>query len=213
LADSAAIRSARYRAKHRDERNAESSTWWAEHGEKYREENREKFRLAAAKYREANKERVNARSKAWREANSERQREFEINYRKSNPEKRKASCAAYRAKPGIIEKEREARKIWASKNKIHLAAESANRRAQKKRAGGFYSAADIAALKKSQKSKCAYSWCKKSLQGGFHVDHIKPLSLGGSNEPRNLQLLCPNCNLRKNAKDPVTFAQENGLLI
>ncbi|MGO9838526.1 MAG: HNH endonuclease [Polyangiaceae bacterium] len=34
---------------------------------------------------------------------------------------------------------------------------------------------------------------------GYHVDHIVPLDLGGTNDPTNLQLLCAACNLVKGA--------------
>ena len=33
-----------------------------------------------------------------------------------------------------------------------------------------------------------------------HVDHIKPLAHGGSNDITNFQALCPKCNLSKSAK-------------
>ena len=32
------------------------------------------------------------------------------------------------------------------------------------------------------------------------IDHIKPVSLGGTNESRNLTVLCKSCNSRKGAK-------------
>jgi len=34
----------------------------------------------------------------------------------------------------------------------------------------------------------------------MEVDHIKPLSKGGTDQPSNLQLLCPTCNRRKGRK-------------
>lgn len=34
----------------------------------------------------------------------------------------------------------------------------------------------------------------------IHVDHIVPLSLGGTNRLSNLQATCDACNLRKGAK-------------
>lgn len=39
-----------------------------------------------------------------------------------------------------------------------------------------------------------------------HIDHVWPLSKGGSNGPENLVLACAECNLRKSAKTPMEFA-------
>jgi len=41
---------------------------------------------------------------------------------------------------------------------------------------------------------CAY--CKIQTPFG-HVDHIKPISRGGTDDRRNLQYLCPKCNQSK----------------
>lgn len=59
--------------------------------------------------------------------------------------------------------------------------------------------------------KCAI--CRCSVKSNYHLDHIMPLALGGEHAPRNLQLLCPSCNVRKNAKHPVVYMQEVGFLI
>lgn len=55
--------------------------------------------------------------------------------------------------------------------------------------------------------------CRVKLMGIFHRDHIIPLDLGGTNDIRNIQLLCPPCNGEKHAKHPIDWAQENGLLL
>jgi 5-methylcytosine-specific restriction endonuclease McrA len=80
------------------------------------------------------------------------------------------------------------------------------RRARKLAAGGTYTAADIAAIRKRQGDKCSY--CAAPLHGGGHLDHSTPLARGGSNGPENLQLTCDPCNLSKGAKDPFLWVLE-----
>jgi 5-methylcytosine-specific restriction endonuclease McrA len=60
----------------------------------------------------------------------------------------------------------------------------------------------LAALFDSQLGRCANAYCSKSLKDGCHVDHIMPVALGGDNDLRNLQFLCPDCNFRKNKLHP-----------
>jgi 5-methylcytosine-specific restriction endonuclease McrA len=37
--------------------------------------------------------------------------------------------------------------------------------------------------------------------------------LGGKHEPRNLQLLCPSCNVRKGAQHPLAYMRKVGMLL
>lgn len=62
-----------------------------------------------------------------------------------------------------------------------------------------------------QQWKCAI--CKSYIKHKFHKDHVLPLILGGIHEERNIQLLCPTCNLRKNRKDPIVYMQSLGFLL
>lgn len=46
--------------------------------------------------------------------------------------------------------------------------------------------------------RCEYCRMHQALQGAtFHVEHILPNSRGGTDEPDNLALACPSCNLHK----------------
>lgn len=60
--------------------------------------------------------------------------------------------------------------------------------------------------------RCEYCQMHQALQGSnFHVEHIVPLSAGGTDHNDNFALACPRCNLRKSnrtvAVDPVTGDQ------
>ncbi|MBC7680751.1 MAG: HNH endonuclease [Ferruginibacter sp.] len=62
-----------------------------------------------------------------------------------------------------------------------------------------------------QRWMCAI--CTAGIKGKFHADHITPLARGGKHEPLNIQLLCPTCNVRKSAKDPIDYMQSRGFLL
>lgn len=49
-----------------------------------------------------------------------------------------------------------------------------------------------------QEGKCAY--CMVSLNLTYHVEHIIPLCVGGTNRESNLCLSCPECNLMAGTK-------------
>ena len=51
----------------------------------------------------------------------------------------------------------------------------------------------------SQEWKCIV--CYELLPAEFQIDHVVPLSEGGSNEITNLQCLCPNCHAIKTATE------------
>lgn len=69
----------------------------------------------------------------------------------------------------------------------------------------------VAKIKEWQRYKCAI--CCVKLPKSYHVDHITPLARGGKHEKSNIQLLCPTCNVRKAAKDPIDYMQEQGMLL
>lgn len=147
------------------------------------------------------------------ESSKDDKREYDRAHREKNADRylEKAKLWA-EANP---EKVRETKRRWAKRNPDHAVAQQHRRRAMKKSAGGTYGPKDIARIFEMQRGKCAMCLKKicKSGKNKYHVDHVMPLALGGSNWPSNLQLLCAGCNLKKGAKHPIDFAKENGRLL
>ena len=194
--------SSRRWAKENPERLNELSRRWAK-------ENPEKYKKISKRWYENNKEHTKKYAKLWREKNPERHKANNKQWREANSEKCKAKSKKWAEENP--ERIKELSKKWNANNKDRKRMLAARRRARKKNAEGTHTVEDIKWLLKKQKYKCIY--CKKSLKKKYHVDHIYPLSKGGGNDKFNLQILCPTCNRRKNAKDPIKFAQENGYLL
>ena len=95
------------------------------------------------------------------------------------------------------------------RNRIHMHGQRA--RAAAEAHGAAAACIDASKRFRLQRGKCAC--CRVSIADGYHVDHIQPLALGGSNDKTNLQLLCPTCNTKKSAKHPIDFMQSRGLLL
>jgi 5-methylcytosine-specific restriction endonuclease McrA len=91
--------------------------------------------------------------------------------------KRAAHTASYRARhPDRVKADL---KSWRARNGAAFRMYARNRRALKAKSNGVHTEDDIAARFKAQRGRCAY--CRKSLNRGYHVDHIIALSKGGSN--------------------------------
>ena len=188
---------------------------------RYREKNREKLREAAAAYREKNREKILEKKKAAYADNKYRAREYAAENREAILARKREYAKANKAL--ILERAR----VYYEKNKARIAAAKAaynaanpevmrkanrKRRALKAGSSGVLSPDIVEVLMSFQRGKCPNCKAKLALTG-HHVDHITPLSRGGLNVDGNVQLLCPPCNLRKAAKDPIEWAQLNGRLL
>lgn len=129
--------------------------------------------------------------------------------RLKNAESLREQSNAWRA--NNIEKAREYLRKHYENNKGYYRARDRLRRAMLADCGGKHSHSDIETLMAKQCGQCRY--CKADLELGFHVDHRMPLALGGSNDPSNLQLLCPRCNRSKGAKHPDIYERSLGLTL
>lgn len=163
----------------------------------------------------AYREKIKSRSRDWHHNNQEKASANKKDWYQKNKDKAKDSSKkrwdAYREDPEWVENER-ARKRQEYKDHPHRRVASHNaRRAREKSADGKITAKQILKILESQKHKCVY--CLACLKDGYEVDHITPISKGGTNWPSNIQCLCRACNRRKSAKDPIAFANEKGLLL
>lgn len=161
-----------------------------DYSKEWQNKNPEKAAKASQRYRDKNKEKVNHAYKKWYKRN----KHWHKSWRLENKEKVLKASSFYR-----------------KRNPEKVNANNAKRRALKSECSGSHTAKDIANILKAQKNKCAN--CLNRIKSGYHVDHVMPLALGGSNGPENLQCLCPTCNLKKHAKHPIDWARENGRLI
>lgn len=113
--------------------------------------------------------------------------------------------------PELVERHRARKNNYKRSNPEKVKSYGAKRRAILRGAADHHTPEDIAHIYKAQRQRCAI--CRCPIKSSYHADHIKPLSRGGSNGRRNIQLLCETCNLRKHNKDPIEFMRELGRLL
>jgi 5-methylcytosine-specific restriction endonuclease McrA len=151
--------------------------------------NKEYFHAQRRAYYRANKDAIKARTDAYRSTKEYRQRDKE--YRTRNAEKRAKKHRDWHRRNPHKAKEYYRRTYARDKSTWNTAVQ--NRRARIKANGGNVSAREWRAIKERHGNKCAC--CGAS--GSLTMDHVVPLSAGGSHKADNIQPLCRKCNRSK----------------
>lgn len=171
-------------AKNKDKKAADDNRYWhrnkekiTERTKKWREENKELLAKKQKDYREKNKDKKAALDRAWYLANKDRANENARRYRNRNPEK-----------------QNQIHKDYNRRNPEIYVTIAQNRRARKLQNGIFkVTKKDI---KKILSQNCFY--CNSSKE--ITLDHVVPISRGGTHGIGNLLPACRSCNSRKHTK-------------
>jgi hypothetical protein len=84
-----------------------------------------------------------------------------------------------------------------------------NRNAAKRENGGTFTFKELNEQFERQEGFCYYcgELLYKSFDSSVHIDHMTPISRGGSNDISNIALSCATCNLKKHAKTAEEFME------
>ena len=157
-------------------------------------EKREEIRARARHLRAINPEKERASARRWAAANSARVLARVISWAAANVDKVRATKKRWVVKHA--EKDRAAKRRYKKEHPEKVREYTNQRRARKRGARGVCSAVQTAARIAYYGGNCAY--CR--ILPYEHIDHVIPLSRGGSNWPANLRPSCAKCNLSKGGK-------------
>lgn len=153
---------------------------------------RDAKRVSARAYYLANRERTIARAKAWADANPERTVAYKAEHYQRNHERETAKNAAYREQNRRLLSERAA--DYARRNPHVKRASDARRR------GTPYTGEALDYMSVIANDPCVYCGGESAS-----VDHVDPLSRGGSGDWDNLAPACRSCNSSKKEKRLLPF--------
>lgn len=146
--------------------------------------------------------------------NREAKRDYNSRYYAQTAETQRADARRRRAENP--ERHRESDHRWRQNNPLKIRIKNRNREARESAASGTHTVTDIQAQHARQQGRCYYCGCeltvKSKLPNSATVDHVIPLSRGGSNAPDNLVIACQDCNFRKHNKLPHEWTEGGRLL-
>lgn len=182
-----------------------------ESNRRLKEKDPERVNAYGRKHYALNLESRKEKNKEQYAKHSDARRSYAATYRKNS---NKTEMAAYHEKYRAANREKI--NIYAKsyrakvENKESIRVHKINRKVKIKTSGKL-SPWIVKKLFILQRGLCPC--CKQHLGADYHIDHIFPLALGGTNVDSNVQLLRSTCNLNKNAKHPVDFMQSRGFLL
>jgi 5-methylcytosine-specific restriction endonuclease McrA len=160
-------------------------------------------------YFRKNAERFSERNKGYRAKDPEKTKTARQKEYQRNKKRYQAWSKEYRE--ANIDRLKDYYRARVAANPEQYRTYKRNYKARKRSAAGSHTQPDVREIFFAQRGKCGY--CRVKLGKGYHVDHITALANGGSNDRKNLQILCGPCNNSKSAKDPIDFARSRGMLI
>lgn len=156
-------------------------------------------RAYSRRTQQRDKERKYVHTKAWRKKNWDKHLETAKRYRVAHPDRVKASLAVVDKLPHRVEYRRQWKRDHPEKmQQINAAARLKRKLAVQKNGGRC--------TPEQWKDRCDfYGWrcayCRQSLSmATVEIDHVKPVSRGGSGWPANLVPACRSCNAKKNKR-------------
>jgi len=199
-----AARGKAWNASHKEERAAYDKV--------YRAANKGKVAARKRAYYAAHREAIAADRKAYYATHKEERLAYAKAYRAAHKEEiaarekayaatRKEEIAAYNKVYNAAHREEAAarKKAYNAAHKEEKSASAHNRRV----AGGVTLTAQVVRdIKARAGGVCCY--CGEDFEDG-HIDHILPVSRGGTNDPENLVYVCARCNLQKHDKTGEEF--------
>lgn len=150
-------------------------------------------------------------ARRWYEANREKEIQRSSKWNRENPDKVASNMRKCRERRPDHYKEYQ--KQYRKENPALYAASDCKKRSIRRSAidktKHKLTTRELASLKKQAKGICYYCGKKSKLT----LDHIIPLSRGGTHSRDNVLFACNSCNCSKGAKDPNIFAQTKGFLL
>lgn len=168
-----------------------------------------------------NKKDILVKCKLYREKHKEERKEASLRWARNNPEKRRAICRRYYEKKLEADPEwgnkrakmyrdknpekarkhlreyRKSRPAWTRLQKYLRRMRCGDGQVDKQHLNKEFEGLVIEKLK-GQNYKCVY--CGVDIKENFSIDHIIPLSKGGTNEIGNIDLVCKPCNTKKGTR-------------